>query len=108
MMIDTLSSSFWLMSLECGSDPCINKARSSHLNTPHNLYGEANLYLNNGELTANIIFTSVNLTSIMINNQSIFLIKDTNMTELKVQYNNIGKEYQWCTWSKQISFYITY
>ena len=93
MMIDTLSSSFWLMSLECASDPCINQARSSHLNTPNNLYGDANIYLNNGELSANIIFTSVNLTSIMINNQSIFLIKDTNMTELKVECIKTGKEY---------------
>jgi hypothetical protein len=80
-LIDSLSSAFWLISAHCDSELCNQHKKYFPV---HGLRGEASIELNNGKIQGNVYFTSVNLKSFTINDQSILLVNSIDVPEFEV------------------------
>jgi hypothetical protein len=81
LLIDTLSSVFWLISVHCQTDLCNQHSKYIPVKK---LGPQASIDLNTGKISGNIYFTSVNLKSFILNDQSFLLVNSISVTDFKV------------------------
>lgn len=81
-LIDSLSSAIWLVSSFCITEICKMSDSNKYLPVQH-LYGDAKIELNTGIISGNIYFTSINLKSFILNDQSILLANQITVPEFK-------------------------
>ena len=83
-LIDSLTSAFWLISSHCETELCNDHKKYL---PAHQLQGDASIVLNNGKINGNIYFTSINLKSFNLDDQSMLLVNSISIPEFGVNIN---------------------
>lgn len=70
VLLDTISSSFWLISEMCYCEDCLNKNKFDS----HDYFGDTSIFYNKGNLEGYITSQTVHLKSVVLENQTLLLI----------------------------------
>jgi hypothetical protein len=81
ILIDTISSAFWLISTYCISDGCSNHKTFTPVNE---LIGEGSITLNTGMIKGNFYSTSIDLKNLVIGNQAVLLVREITAKNFEV------------------------
>lgn len=86
LLVDTLSSTFWMVSSICRSEAC--KKHKSYHPIERKLKGQGYVMLNSGWIKGRFYKTSLDLKMFILKEQTLLLLDEMSIPNVDVIFNN--------------------